>query len=146
MRFRNGKAKERASWSPCLAGFALLLPSDASARSKESIEKMENIKSVELSWRQLAEHNKEGDAWLAIRGQVYDVTSWVNAHPGGKDTILLNAVRHLSHQAFKHSFAQITICAQNLRSNFGYAIASRTCSNCPPIYTSIVWASSIDHT
>lgn len=54
---------------------------------------MENIKSVELSWRQLAEHNKEGDAWLAIRGQVYDVTSWVNAHPGGKDTILLNSGR-----------------------------------------------------
>jgi len=26
MRFRNGTAKERASWSPCLAGFALLLP------------------------------------------------------------------------------------------------------------------------
>jgi predicted heme/steroid binding protein len=82
---------------------------------------MENMKSVELSWRQLAEHNKEGDAWLAIRGQVYDVTSWVNAHPGGKDTILLNAVRvHLPHSI--RSFIQITI-AQNLRSNFGYAIA-----------------------
>jgi len=32
-------------------------------------------------------------AWLAIRGQVYDVTSWVNAHLGGKDTILLNSGR-----------------------------------------------------
>lgn len=82
---------------------------------------MENMKSVELSWRQLAEHNKEGDAWLAIRGQVYDVTSWVNAHPGGKDTILLNAVRApLSHSI--RSFVHITI-AQNLKSNFGYAIA-----------------------
>lgn len=99
------RKSERVGLRPCRLRFvvACLPPADASARSKESIEKMENIKSVELSWRQLAEHNKEGDAWLAIRGQVYDVTSWVNAHPGGKDTILLNAVRpslSLSIQTF----------------------------------------------
>lgn len=84
---------------------------------------MENVKSVELSWRQLAEHNKEGDAWLAIRGQVYDVTSWVNAHPGGKDTILLNAVRPSLSLSIQTFIRPNHICAQNLRSNFGYAIA-----------------------
>lgn len=47
-----------------------------------------------VSWRQLAEHNREDDAWLAVRGHVYDVTSWVHVHPGGKDVILLNAVPH----------------------------------------------------
>jgi predicted heme/steroid binding protein len=80
---------------------------------------MENGKSAELSmsWRQLAEHNKEGDAWLAIRGQVYDVTSWVNAHPGGKDTILLNAVRHLSSSLSRHLSRSFNITT-NCRSNF----------------------------
>lgn len=121
---------------PCWLRFVVAcLPADASARSKESIEKMENIKSVELSWRQLAEHNKEGDAWLAIRGQVYDVTSWVNAHPGGKDTILLNAVRaHLLtlniHSPKSQSAHKITQIKFRLRNRVP-----------APIYTSIVWAS-----
>ena len=35
-----------------------------------------------ITLAEVAQHDKEGDCWLAIHGKVYDVSSW-NAHPGG---------------------------------------------------------------
>lgn len=34
-------------------------------------------------------HNSAATCWTAINGQVFDLTSWVNSHPGGKATILM---------------------------------------------------------
>ena len=34
-------------------------------------------------------HGEESDAWLVIYGRVYDVTDFLNVHPGGLDTLLL---------------------------------------------------------
>ena len=36
----------------------------------------------------VAMHNSASSCWSAINGQVYDLTNWVNAHPGGKASIL----------------------------------------------------------
>lgn len=33
---------------------------------------------------ELSTHNKETDCWLAINGNVYNVTQFINTHPGGK--------------------------------------------------------------
>lgn len=35
----------------------------------------------------IATHNSETSCWTAIRGNVYDLTSWIGRHPGGSDTI-----------------------------------------------------------
>lgn len=48
---------------------------------------------LEVTHRELEKHNKPDDLWLAIRGNVYDVTKWVDNHPGGKDVLFLNAGR-----------------------------------------------------
>jgi hypothetical protein len=32
--------------------------------------------------------NSEADCWTAIRGEVYDLTDWIRAHPGGARGIL----------------------------------------------------------
>lgn len=37
-----------------------------------------------VSHAELAEHNKPGDMWMAIRGKVYNVTSYLDFHPGGE--------------------------------------------------------------
>ena len=37
---------------------------------------------------ELSKHNKSSDCWVAIRGNVYDVTSYLDEHPGGADLIL----------------------------------------------------------
>lgn len=40
-----------------------------------------NLKSFTL--KEVEKHNKDGDAWMAISGNVYDVSSWIDIHPGG---------------------------------------------------------------
>lgn len=36
-----------------------------------------------IPWREIAEHNTTDDAWIAIKGRVYDVTDFAALHPGG---------------------------------------------------------------
>lgn len=37
---------------------------------------------------ELKKHNKKNDAWLAIRGKVYNVTRYMDFHPGGVEELL----------------------------------------------------------
>uniref|UniRef100_A0A1B6L8E0 Uncharacterized protein n=1 Tax=Graphocephala atropunctata TaxID=36148 RepID=A0A1B6L8E0_9HEMI len=37
---------------------------------------------------QLAQHNKPDDAWLSIRGKVYNVTRYMEFHPGGPEELM----------------------------------------------------------
>jgi len=40
-------------------------------------------KKSSFSLSDVAEHNNENDCWLVIDGKVYDVTSYIEKHPGG---------------------------------------------------------------
>ncbi len=40
--------------------------------------------------KEVATHNKEDDCWLIINGQVFDVTTFLNDHPGGAGIITIN--------------------------------------------------------
>ncbi|CAL1532667.1 unnamed protein product [Lymnaea stagnalis] len=37
---------------------------------------------------QLARHNTQGDIWMAIRGKVYNMTPYLDFHPGGVDELM----------------------------------------------------------
>ncbi|XP_058054026.1 cytochrome b5 reductase 4 [Anopheles bellator] len=37
---------------------------------------------------ELAKHNRPDDAWMAIRGKVYNVTRYMDFHPGGPDELM----------------------------------------------------------
>lgn len=41
-----------------------------------------------VSHTELAKHNQRDDAWLAIRGKVYNVTRYMDFHPGGVDELM----------------------------------------------------------
>ncbi|XP_042040789.1 cytochrome b5-like [Salvia splendens] len=43
-----------------------------------------------LSFEEVSKHNTTGDCWVVIHGKVYDVTRFLDEHPGG-DEVLLNA-------------------------------------------------------
>lgn len=45
-------------------------------------------KLLSISRTELAKHNKRTDAWLAIRGTVYNVTQYMDFHPGGVDELV----------------------------------------------------------
>lgn len=40
------------------------------------------------TFEQVAEHNTPEDAWLIVDGKIYDVTKFVEDHPGGDEIIL----------------------------------------------------------
>lgn len=46
-----------------------------------------------FTWQELAAHNSEESAWVAVDGAVYDITEFIDRHPGGKEVILLAAGR-----------------------------------------------------
>jgi len=39
------------------------------------------------SWEEVKKHNKLTDLWIVINGKIYDVTPFVDEHPGG-ETVL----------------------------------------------------------
>lgn len=56
--------------------------------------------SKAISLEELQKHNKVNDCWVAIDGGVYDVTKFLDDHPGGKK-VLLNEGGKESTKKFK---------------------------------------------
>ncbi|KAG9439673.1 hypothetical protein H6P81_019838 [Aristolochia fimbriata] len=40
------------------------------------------------SLQEVSEHNTREDCWVVVDGKVYDVTSYLDEHPGGDDVLL----------------------------------------------------------
>ncbi|KAJ3052529.1 Cytochrome b5 type B (outer mitochondrial membrane) [Rhizophlyctis rosea] len=47
---------------------------------------MSEVKLYE--WSEVAEHNTRDDLWMVIEGKVYDVTKFLDEHPGGEEVLL----------------------------------------------------------
>lgn len=45
------------------------------------------------TWREVAAHNTPDSAWVILHGRVYDVTGFLDSHPGGREMLLLAAGR-----------------------------------------------------
>lgn len=43
---------------------------------------------LSITPNQLRQHNRQDDAWLAIRGKVYNVTEYMSFHPGGVEELM----------------------------------------------------------
>ena len=51
-----------------------------------------------LTAEQVAQHNKADDCWVILGGKVYDVTDFLEDHPGGKKAILVYAGRDATEE------------------------------------------------
>ena len=56
-------------------------------KSKKQRQTRKNKKYNEYTFSEVKKHNKRNDAWMVINNKVYDLTPWIDSHPGG-DVIL----------------------------------------------------------
>lgn len=88
---------EGASANAPAAGFAEEDPNAAfygkgfssKSEKKEESTKQEAAKSYTMD--EVRKHNKDSDCFVVLHGKVYDVTNFLNDHPGGKKAIMLYA-------------------------------------------------------
>lgn len=50
-----------------------------------------NTTSLTFTMSEVKKHNSADSAWIVVHGHIYDCTSFLKDHPGGSDSILLNA-------------------------------------------------------
>ncbi len=51
-----------------------------------------------FSLAEVAKHNTDSDCWVVVNGEVLNVTSFLNDHPGGKKAIMLYAGKDASEE------------------------------------------------
>ena len=76
---RKGKEKEKKrehSWRNKPAG-----------KVSSGLTSILDSRMKRVTLEELAKHNKEGDLWLAVAGDVYDVSNFAVGHPGGTKLI-----------------------------------------------------------
>ena len=54
---------------------------------------------VEYTMKEVKKHNTRKDAWIVIKGNVYDITEWIDKHPGGD--IIMKGVGKDATQLFE---------------------------------------------
>jgi cytochrome b involved in lipid metabolism len=62
------------------------IPTTSASHETTNSNPSEQVSGYTLS--QVVVHNNQSSCWTAINGKVYDVTSWINQHPGGSGAIL----------------------------------------------------------
>ncbi|KAA8497298.1 Delta(5) fatty acid desaturase A [Porphyridium purpureum] len=61
----------------------------AAAKRRKAAPAQQRSTDGKYTWQQVAQHCTEESAWIAVRGKVYDVTDFVDSHPGGRELLLL---------------------------------------------------------
>lgn len=91
--------------------------SPKSAEQSMSTSSSENLKSYTLD--EITKHDKEDDCWIIYDGRVYDCTKFLDQHPGGADSILINAGMDCTEE-FKaiHSSKAHTMLASYMIGSF----------------------------
>lgn len=80
---------------PVSAGFGKLLEvqgeTEAPAAAPAPAKTKTNDGGTKLfTLEEIKEHNKEEDVWIIVNDRVYDCTEYLDLHPGGADSILIN--------------------------------------------------------
>lgn len=110
-----------ALWTLIIFSCVYLFLAKAPITQVKNISDQNNSNSVAiaLTATEIAKHNSTADCWLIINNNVYDVSVYLNQHPGGRSTIAPYCGQEAT-QAFdtKNTGAPHSDNAQNLLSSF----------------------------
>ena len=70
--------------------YTAITPAKLATSSPPSKKKITTTVKISSGYTmtQVAQHAGASSCWTVINGNVYDVTQWIDQHPGGRDTIL----------------------------------------------------------
>ncbi|KAF3442972.1 hypothetical protein FNV43_RR16890 [Rhamnella rubrinervis] len=89
--YSGESAAKSSQLSVSLAGkSSARLPESTGRTKNENSNAKDNKASKIFNKAEVSLHNKRTDCWIIIKDKVYDVTSYVEEHPGG-DAILAHA-------------------------------------------------------
>ena len=91
---QKGGWMTKASGKPISAGFGRLL--EVQGEVKEEVAPAQDpVVSKEgkklFTMEEIEKHNTDHDVWIIVKDRVYDCTEYLELHPGGADSILINA-------------------------------------------------------
>jgi nitrate reductase (NAD(P)H) len=77
---------------PDSAGFGRLLEVQGEVKEEAPVAKVEVSKGDKklITMEEINKHNTEHDVWIVVKDRVYDCTEYLDLHPGGADSILIN--------------------------------------------------------
>ena len=82
--------KKELLFGICCALLAVLLTAAYAARYSSKRAARVEFANSPLSANEVSKHNSEQDCWLIIENGVYNVTQYIELHPGGRDRIISN--------------------------------------------------------
>jgi len=89
---QTGGWMTRVADKPDSAGFGRLLDQHNEAKGEDASSgpaKVQGDKTFSMS--EVKKHNTEEDCWIVVKDRVYDCTEYLELHPGGIDSITINA-------------------------------------------------------
>ena len=91
---QTGGWMTKLAGKPVSAGFGKLLEVQVEAKAEApppaAPVKKDDKKKV-FSMDEVKKHNSEEDVWIVVKNRVYDCTEYLDLHPGGIDSITINA-------------------------------------------------------
>lgn len=79
---RSAAASRQDGFSLSHRHLATTIPIEPQERASQELRYNEKGERV-FTREEVARHKSVGDCWLILEGKVYNVTSWIDLHPGG---------------------------------------------------------------
>eukprot|EP01026_Neomeris_dumetosa_P033057 TRINITY_DN2629_c0_g1_i4.p1 TRINITY_DN2629_c0_g1~~TRINITY_DN2629_c0_g1_i4.p1 ORF type:complete len:440 (-),score=5.12 TRINITY_DN2629_c0_g1_i4:61-1320(-) len=85
VQFRQPIRQQRIKFVRCnLRPVCTSLEIDQKVDLKPGVKQVLSLPKRDLTWSEVAQHSQPSDCWIVVNNKVYDVTEFVEEHPGGK--------------------------------------------------------------